>query len=83
MAVPLAAVRRVAVAAQGYAARSRTGTTSEVEAAVRRLSCVQLDSISMSPAGIRMSSVTGPGVEKLSCLTAAAFHGGAEAADQS
>ncbi|HET9242068.1 MAG TPA: crosslink repair DNA glycosylase YcaQ family protein [Gaiella sp.] len=44
--VPLAAVRRLAVAAQGYAARSRNGTTREVEAAIRRLSCVQLDSIS-------------------------------------
>jgi uncharacterized protein len=44
--VALAAVRRVAVAAQGYAARGRSGTTREVEAAIRRLSCVQLDSIS-------------------------------------
>ena len=32
--------------AQGYALRSRTGTTREVEEAIRRLSCVQLDSIS-------------------------------------
>ncbi len=46
MAVPLAVVRRIAVDAQGYAARNRRGTTAEVEAAVRRLSCVQLDSIS-------------------------------------
>jgi uncharacterized protein YcaQ len=46
VAVPLAAVRRVAIAAQGYAARGRRGTTAEVEAAIDRLSCVQLDSIS-------------------------------------
>ncbi len=46
MPVPLAAVRRIALDAQGYAARSRRGTTAEVDAAVRRLSCVQLDSIS-------------------------------------
>ena len=45
-AVPLTAVRRLAIAAQGYASRSRRGTTAEVEAAVRWLSCVQLDSIS-------------------------------------
>ena len=46
MAVPLAVVRRIAIAAQGYAGRSRRGTTAEVEAAIDRLSCVQLDSIS-------------------------------------
>ncbi|HEX2303548.1 MAG TPA: crosslink repair DNA glycosylase YcaQ family protein [Gaiella sp.] len=40
------AVRRLAIASQGYARRRRRGTTSEVEATVRRLSCVQLDSIS-------------------------------------
>ena len=39
------AVRRLAVSAQGYAARYRRGTTADVEAAIRRLSCVQLDSI--------------------------------------
>ena len=42
----LTAVRRLAISAQGYAPRHRTGTTAEVERAVRRLSCVQLDSIS-------------------------------------
>jgi uncharacterized protein YcaQ len=41
-----AAVRRLAIGAQGYAPRARSGTTAEVEAAVERLSCVQLDSIS-------------------------------------
>lgn len=44
--VSVAAVRRLAVDAQGYAGRYRRGRTAEVEAAVRRLSCVQLDSIS-------------------------------------
>jgi uncharacterized protein YcaQ len=44
--VPVAVVRRLAIAAQGYASRSRAATTAEVDAAVRRLSCVQLDSIS-------------------------------------
>ncbi len=40
------ALRRVSIAAQGYVVRPRTGTGGEVEAAIRRLSCVQLDSIS-------------------------------------
>lgn len=44
--VPLTVVRRLAIAAQGYAPRSRRGTTAEAVAAIRRLSCVQLDSIS-------------------------------------
>jgi uncharacterized protein len=39
------ALRRLAIAAQGYAPRSRTATRHEVEEAIRRLSCVQLDSI--------------------------------------
>src|SRR5918993_5105315 len=44
--VSAAAVRRMAVAAQGYAGRYRRATGPDVGAAVRRLSCVQLDSIS-------------------------------------
>jgi uncharacterized protein YcaQ len=42
----LTAVRRIAIHAQRYATRSRAGTAREVEATIRRLSCVQLDSIS-------------------------------------
>jgi uncharacterized protein YcaQ len=44
--VSLAEVRLRVVAAQGYAPRARTGTGAEVLAAIRRLGCVQLDSIS-------------------------------------
>jgi uncharacterized protein len=44
--VSLLAVRRLAIDAQGYAGRRRSGTAADVEAAIRRLSCVQLDSIS-------------------------------------
>ncbi len=44
--ISLVALRRLSIRAQAYATRSRTGTTREVEAAVRSLSCVQLDSIS-------------------------------------
>jgi len=44
--IALTALRRLAIGAQGYAARTRTGTTGNVEKTIRRLSCVQLDSIS-------------------------------------
>jgi uncharacterized protein len=44
--ISLTALRRLVVAAQGYTPRSRVGSTREVEEAIRRLSCVQLDSIS-------------------------------------
>ncbi len=43
--VSIAPLRRIVIAAQGYASRTRTGTRREVEDAVRALSCVQLDSI--------------------------------------
>jgi uncharacterized protein len=39
------ALRRLAIAAQGYTSRSRSGTRAEVEETIRALSCVQLDSI--------------------------------------
>jgi len=38
-------LRRLAITAQGYSSRARRGTLVEVEATIRRLSCVQLDSI--------------------------------------
>jgi uncharacterized protein YcaQ len=44
--VSLAQLRRHVVARQGYAARARTARAAEVEATVRRLGAVQLDSIS-------------------------------------
>jgi uncharacterized protein YcaQ len=43
--ISVTAVRRLAIAAQGYASRSRAGTPREVEETIRALSCVQLDSI--------------------------------------
>jgi uncharacterized protein YcaQ len=45
-AVSVAEIRRRVVEAQGYASRARNGTASEVLETVRRLGCVQLDSIS-------------------------------------
>ena len=45
MTVSLAQIRRSIVAAQGYASRYRRADETDVEAAIRRLSAVQLDSI--------------------------------------
>jgi uncharacterized protein YcaQ len=39
------AVRRVVVARQGLASRARTATVPEIEAAIVRLGCVQIDSV--------------------------------------
>src|SRR3954454_2720233 len=44
--VKLAAIRRVVVGAQGYASRVRRADEADVEATIRRLTAVQLDSIS-------------------------------------
>src|SRR6266516_3091489 len=44
--VSLAELRRRVISAQGYAARFRRGSADDVVATVRRLACVQLDSIS-------------------------------------
>jgi uncharacterized protein len=44
--ISLAALRRHVVAHQGFAPRLRNAGADEVETAIRRLSCVQLDSIS-------------------------------------
>ena len=44
--VSIPALRRIVIHAQGYASRARSASTREVETAIRRLSCVQLDSIS-------------------------------------
>jgi uncharacterized protein len=44
--VSLATIRRTIVAAQGYARRFRRASADDVEDAIRRLSAVQLDSIS-------------------------------------
>jgi uncharacterized protein YcaQ len=44
--ITLAQLRRYVVASQGYVTRPKRGTADDVAATVRRLSCVQLDSIS-------------------------------------
>ena len=50
-------VRRLAIAAQGYTGRYRRATTAEVERTIRRLSCVQLDSISTVERSHRLALV--------------------------
>src|SRR5262245_42734098 len=56
--ISLTALRRLVVTAQGYAGRRRSGTTRDVDAAVRRLSCVQLDSISTVERSHRIALAT-------------------------
>jgi uncharacterized protein YcaQ len=69
--VSLAEIRRRVTAAQGYAARGRTGSAAEVLAAIRRLGCVQLDSISTVERshrialGARVGDYPEPAVSKL------------------
>jgi uncharacterized protein YcaQ len=60
--VPVAAVRRLVLHAQGYASRSRRGSGPEVAAAIRRLSCVQLDSISVVERSHRIALAARVGV---------------------
>ena len=43
--ISLTGLRRLAIGTQGYATRARKGTARDVEQTIRRLSCVQLDSI--------------------------------------
>ena len=47
MAASLTAIRRLVVGSQAFARRFRKGTPDDVEATIRRLSAVQLDSISV------------------------------------
>jgi uncharacterized protein len=53
--VSLAEIRRRVTAAQAYASRSRSGTAADVAQAIRRASCVQLDSISTVERAHRIS----------------------------
>jgi uncharacterized protein YcaQ len=56
--VSLPQLRRFLVAHQGFAARFRRGRADDVEAAVRALSCVQLDSISTVERAHRLTLVS-------------------------
>ena len=67
--ISLTALRRIAIGAQGYAARSGSGTRRAVEEAIRRLSCVQLDSITAVERSHRITLGSRVGA-------VASFHGG-------
>ena len=60
--ISLAALRRIAIGAQGYASRPRRGTAREVEEAISALSCVQLDSITAVERSHRITLGTRVGV---------------------
>jgi uncharacterized protein YcaQ len=46
MTASVAAIRRLIIGRQGYASRFRRASENDVEATIRRLTAVQLDSIS-------------------------------------
>ncbi len=56
--ISVAALRALAVSAQGYAVRSRSARPAEVAAAIGRLSAVQLDSISTVERSHRLTLLT-------------------------
>jgi hypothetical protein len=61
-ALALPALRRHIVAAQGYSTRDRRGGADEVEAAVGRLACVQLDSIAAVARSHRLTLLSRVGI---------------------
>src|SRR5262249_17241141 len=62
--ITVPALRRLVVTAQGYAARRRSATAREVEAAIRRTSCIQLDSISAVERSHRLAPSCRVGIYK-------------------
>jgi uncharacterized protein YcaQ len=62
--ITLPALRRLVVNAQGYAARRRSASAREVEETIRRLSCVQLDSISTVERSHRIALTSRVGLYK-------------------
>ncbi len=73
--ISLPALRRLVVNAQGYASRQRTATTTEVEGAVRRLSCIQLDSISVVERSHRIALSTRVGAYPRETVSRLLRHG--------
>jgi uncharacterized protein YcaQ len=60
--ISISAIRRLAVTTQGYAARPRRAGADDVEAAIRKASCIQLDTITTVERShrIALSSRAGP-----------------------
>ena len=67
--ISLAALRRHVVAHQGFAARSRRASAGEAEATIRRLACVQLDSISTVARSHRITIASRAGVYEESAIS--------------
>ncbi len=67
--ISVAALRRLVVTAQGYVARARRASAEEVESAIRRASCIQLDSISAVERSHRVAIASrGAGTRMNQCL---------------
>jgi uncharacterized protein len=62
--IAIAALRRVVVNAQGYAARRRSAAAHQVEETIRRMSCIQLDSISAVERSHRIALASRAGIYK-------------------
>jgi uncharacterized protein YcaQ len=60
--ISLTALRRLAVTSQGYAPRVRRAGTSEVEAAIRQASCIQLDTITTVERSHRVAIASRAGI---------------------
>ena len=60
--ISVAALRRLVVTAQGYVPRIRRAGAEEVESAIRRASCIQLDTISTVERSHRVAIATRAGV---------------------
>ncbi len=60
--IAVTALRRLVVNAQGYAPRRRSATAREVEETIRRISCVQLDSISTVERSHRIALASRAGI---------------------
>jgi uncharacterized protein YcaQ len=73
--IAIAALRRVVVNAQGYASRRRSATAREVEETIRRMSCIQLDSISAVERSHRIALASRAGIYEQGVVSRLLAHG--------
>jgi uncharacterized protein YcaQ len=67
--VSVAEIRRRVVEAQGYVSRLRTGTAAEVLTTIRRVGCIQLDSVSTVERSHRLALGARVGAYPESCVS--------------